>query len=908
MSDRSSGCCAMPAQRRPLAAVLLHCLALAVTGAAELERHVVVERGQAAHAVVIGTSWEQRDGALVGHGVGEYLQAGIYLADGDVQVHARIQLDSIAHTAASIAVDRRSHFGFDGAGYRLFVQGPAFGGKTRFLTPLADHVRAGEPFDVDMRREDGALTVALNGSLVYSQPDSRRNFGMVALRPWRATMHVLEFWVAGKLDKERAMNEQTAMGQRLAVVDISQQTERHSFVAEGTEEVYQGHPTTVLMPDGRTMYAAWCVGHGGPAGPLARSTDGGRSWTQLDTPEEWTKTRNCPSIYRLTDPSGRERLFIFSAQPNMSQTYSEDGAATWSPVRSLGMPCVMAFASIIKLKDGSYLGMYHRGQGERDRPPLMVWQSVSRDGGLTWEPPTLAGKKQDRNPCEPCVLRSPDGKQLLCLMRENTHDACSLMMVSDDEGRSWSEPVFTPWGLTGDRHAARYSSDGRLVVCFRDQAVDSPTRGHFVAWIGTYDDIVCGRPGQYRIKLLHSHAGGDCGYPGLELLPDGTLVATTYIKYRPGPEKHSVVSVHLGLGETDRLAAGQRLVQTPIWQSGVGSHTYRIPAIVRTAKGTLLAFCEARRASRSDTGDIDLICRRSTDGGETWGEDIVVWDDAGNTCGNPCPVVDLDTGAIWLLMTWNLGTDTLGTIVRGTSKDTRRAFVSVSRDDGVSWTGPAEITDAVKKSEWTWYATGPGNGIQLRAGPHRGRLVIPCDHKLPKGEAYYSHTIYSDDHGQSWRLGGRSPSAKTNECAVVELADGRLMLNMRNADRRRRHRGVCFSADGGLTWDGLRFDDALPEPICQASLIRVDTDDGPRLVFSNPGATDGRVRMTVRLSRDGGESWPSQRALCTGPAAYSCLVLIDEKTVGCLYESGPANPYEAITFARFPLEWLTGRE
>jgi len=129
------------------------------------------------------------------------------------------------------------------------------------------------------------------------------------------------------------------------------------------------------------------------------------------------------------------------------------------------------------------------------------------------------------------------------------------MMFSSNEGKTWSQPVDTPWGLTGDRHMGVYTKDGRLVIAFRDKALNSPTNGHFVAWVGTYDDIKKGKPGEYRIKLLHSYAGGDCGYPGMEILPDGTIVATTYIKYRNDNNKHSVVSTRFKIQETDKMAA-----------------------------------------------------------------------------------------------------------------------------------------------------------------------------------------------------------------------------------------------------------------------------------------------------------------------------------------------------------------
>jgi hypothetical protein len=138
-------------------------------------------------------------------------------------------------------------------------------------------------------------------------------------------------------------------------------------------------------------------------------------------------------------------------------------------------------------------------------------------------------------------------------MRENTHKGNSLVMFSTDEGKTWSKPIDTPWGLTGDRHMGVTLADGRLMIAFRDQAINSPTRGHFVAWVGTYDDVKNSRPGQYRIKLLHNFAKWDCGYPGVELLPDGTIVATTYLKYQPGEAKHSVVTTRFKINETDDL-------------------------------------------------------------------------------------------------------------------------------------------------------------------------------------------------------------------------------------------------------------------------------------------------------------------------------------------------------------------
>lgn len=174
-----------------------------------------------------------------------------------------------------------------------------------------------------------------------------------------------------------------------------------------------------------------------------------------------------------------------------------------------------------------------------------------------------------------------------------------------------------------------------------------------------------------------------------------------------------------------------------------------------------------------------------------------------------CVVVDKETGTIFLLSTWNRGDDHEGAIIAGKSKDTRRVFVLQSTDDGLTWSKPRQLTDQVKKPDWTWYATGPGSGIQIEHGPHQGRLVIPCDHIEAETKRYFSHVIYSDDHGKTWQLGGSTPRDKVNECEAVELTNGRLMLNMRNYDRAQRARQTALSDDGGLTWRDQRHNPAL---------------------------------------------------------------------------------------------------
>ncbi len=264
------------------------------------------------------------------------------------------------------------------------------------------------------------------------------------------------------------------------------------------------------------------------------------------------------------------------------------------------------------------------------------------------------------------------------------------------------------------------------------------------------------------------------------------------------------------------------VTRTIVFQSGEsGYHSFRIPALIVSPKGTLLAFAEGRKNSLSDSGNIDLVLKRSTDQGKTWSQLSVLWNDGENTCGNPCPVIDQSTGRIWLPLTWNHGKDHQKQIKDKTGLDTRRVYMSYSDDDGVTWKTPYEITNSTKKPEWTWYATGPGNGIQLTYGKHKGRLVIPCDHNVTLDGKIVrrSHAIYSDDHGKTWQL-SQAIGEKTNECAVVELTDGRLLMNMRSYHGKNR-RAIAFSEDGGETWSDVTLDQALIEPVCQASLIRV---------------------------------------------------------------------------------------
>lgn len=338
-----------------------------------------------------------------------------------------------------------------------------------------------------------------------------------------------------------------------------------------------------------------------------------------------------------------------------------------------------------------------------------------------------------------------------------------------------------------------------------------------------------------------------------------------------------------------------------IFLSGTeGYQTFRIPAIVTTNSGKILAFAEGRVKGSSDTGDIDLVMKSSKDGGKTWSSLKIIWDDSDNVCGNPAPVVDRKTGKIHLLMTWNLGEDHERDIIAGKSKNTRRVFVTSSSNEGETWTIPKEITSTTKLESWTWYATGPCHGIQLKHGENNGRLVIPCDHIEAETKEYYSHTIYSDNHGETWQLGGTTPQHQVNECSVAELPNGQLLLNMRNYDRSQKSRKISFSEDGGLSWSDIKSDTALIEPICQASLLFSEMNN--TLYFLNPASTNSRTNMTLKSSLDYGDTWQTVKVLHPGASAYSDLTLINGKTLGCLYEGGKNSPYEGIVFTTVEME------
>lgn len=344
-----------------------------------------------------------------------------------------------------------------------------------------------------------------------------------------------------------------------------------------------------------------------------------------------------------------------------------------------------------------------------------------------------------------------------------------------------------------------------------------------------------------------------------------------------------------------------------------GYYAYRIPALVTSPGGALLVFCEARKTELSDDGDIDLLLRRSENGGRTWLEPQLLHEEGGQArikIGNPTPVVDRETGTIWLAVNRDYLDE------RG-SRGGGALLLLNSTDDGKTWSKPIDITKQVKHPDWKHYAFGPGIGIQIQHGPDKGRLVLPGNYResFNKREPSWSHILYSDDHGQTWKVGGKLGDY-TNECQVVEVGvEGKsaLLFNARNhwgragVPEKSGKRLIARSADGGLTWSEEKMDPALSDPPCQASLYRylMKTDKDPGIIlFANP-AGPGRAKLTIRASLDEGHTWPFEKQLYPGSAAYSCMTRLPDGRVGVIFER---EGYTRLAFMAFKLDALVPQE
>ena len=362
------------------------------------------------------------------------------------------------------------------------------------------------------------------------------------------------------------MNSLSLMG-AIPLVDLSADRDR-PIIVDREDGQYLGHPTTVVLEDGLTVLCVYPKGHGKGPIQLKRSTDGGRTWgPRLPVPENWATSLETPTLHRVVDAQGHRRLIVWSGLWPARLSVSEDNGSTWSPLKAVGDwggIVVMGSVEPVRHRNGHYLAWFHDdgryiSQDAKTSNPVVfrLYQTRSEDGGLTWSRPRVLWSDSESHLCEPGAIRSPDGNTLVLLLRENRRKRNSQFIVSTDEGATWSTPKELPRSLTGDRHTAKYARDGRLVISFRDAAKESPTAGDWVAWVGQFSDLLQGREGLCRVRLGDNQHAWDCAYPGVEVLGDGTILATTYGHWDAGKPPY-IISVRFTLEELDR-----RLAATP---------------------------------------------------------------------------------------------------------------------------------------------------------------------------------------------------------------------------------------------------------------------------------------------------------------------------------------------------------
>ena len=383
-------------------------------------------------------------------------------------------------------------------------------------------------------------------------------------------------------------------------IDLDKDFHRQ-VVVDREKGQYLGHVTTVLLEDDKTIFAVYPKGHGNGAIILKRSDDGGKTWSErLPTPISWETSQEVPTLFKVEDAAGKNRLIMFSGLYPIRMAISEDSGKTWSELEQIGdWGGIVTMSDLVKLKTGKghYMALFHDDKRfisrngkklyEQDKENFnsrmfTLYKSLSFDGGLSWSEPTEIFKSREMHLCEPGAVRSPDGHEIAVLLRENSRRFNSQIICSQDEGKTWSKPQNLPNELNGDRHTIRYAPDGRLLVVFRDNSprnkyfnsleinrkdkiqhlemeklgMISPAQGDWVAWVGTYEDLKRRSKGQYRVRIKDNKTGADCCYPGVECLPDGTFVVTTYGHWEENEEPY-ILSVRFTLDELDAIAEKQ---------------------------------------------------------------------------------------------------------------------------------------------------------------------------------------------------------------------------------------------------------------------------------------------------------------------------------------------------------------
>ena len=495
-------------------------------------------------------------------------EAGLFadrdLATGDFQITAQLSLSELNATGAAFQLGN-SYLGFDGPNQQLYLSGALAGRHHVVLGSARPHLEPEEWFTFEVTRTDGTIQFLIDDHLVHSVSSFAGigHFGFTFSPLGRVSpvtngiLRIRKFASTGTFSPSGTIKPG---GFNIPLIDLSEETHRQVLVDREPNQ-YLGHPTTVLLDDQHTIITVYPKGHGRGAVVMKKSHDGGLTWSdRLPVPENWSTSQEVPTLYPVVDRNGTKRLIMFSGLYPIRMAVSEDEGDTWSPLEPIGdFGGIVAMGDLVRLRDGRHMAFFHddgrfiNGR-EEERGQFYVYKTVSSDGGLTWSQPEVVVTHPMADLCEPGVIRSPDGQQLAMLLRENSRRFNSFVTFSDDEGVTWSTPTEVTGSLTGDRHQAIYGPDGRLFISFRDRTHVSPTWGDWVGWVGTYEDIMHGQEGQYRVRLMDNLEGADTAYPGVEILPDGTVVTTTYGHWTQN-ESPYIMSVRFTFEELDSKAA-----------------------------------------------------------------------------------------------------------------------------------------------------------------------------------------------------------------------------------------------------------------------------------------------------------------------------------------------------------------
>ncbi|MCD4737188.1 MAG: exo-alpha-sialidase [Bacteroidales bacterium] len=485
-------------------------------------------------------------------GVFGYLYADFIPGSGNFRIDVEFRIKEFNHAEPSLVLGD-SEISFYEDGKNIMVSGLLAGYRNTSYNADSPGISVSGWIQAKIVRQKNEIRIVLNGKTLHTCYYLGDFEGKAGFKPGKAKIQIRNFEMKGNLIPVSTIPKSFS----IPLIDLSDDTSRQ-VVIDREKGQYLGHPTTVLLEDNKTMFAVYPKGHGKGAIVMKKSEDAGKTWSaRLPTPQNWRTSLEVPTIYRTESPDGNKNIIMFSGLNPCRMAFSYDDGNNWSqlePIFPFGGIVVMS--DLIRKKNGDYLTFFHDDgkfytKNGKKTNRFFVYKSTSADGGMNWSDPEVVVHHKSAHLCEGGLIVSPDGSEWALLLRENSRQYNSMVIFSQDEGEIWSGPFELPASLTGDRHQLKYANDGRLIAVFRDMAKLSPTKGDFVGWIGLYDDLKSGNEGQCRIRLLKNHVAYDCGYPGFELLPDGTFLATTYGHWAEG-ESPYIVMVRFKLEEIDK--------------------------------------------------------------------------------------------------------------------------------------------------------------------------------------------------------------------------------------------------------------------------------------------------------------------------------------------------------------------